>query len=705
MRFSLVVTMLISLAGSARADYQLFYVNGKAGVRDLEGNVVIPAAFDALGWSDGSFSVVNSVTGYRSDGRWGLINLKKELITKAQYENLTSGGGDRVVASRWINPYSKKFGCLDLHGTETVPFRYESVQILGLRAVVCVRNGPRYEYGVIDLDDHSIVKAAYRDVRAIGSLRFAVQDFNLKTALYSDEGARLTEFNIDSISSFHKGIALLYEDLKVGAINRSGDVIVQPAYRKIEIGDDGRIRALSYPVWKEFDSTNKEVRRVVADSLLADDGGYIVSIAGMKGTLNRELKPVIGIRYSRLSAAQSNLRTAYRNGKAGIIRSNGTVVIPFEYDSIYLQGDLLRALQVRGGLNQWSVYDTFGIRKTEKTYDYLGAYNGRYFTALRNGFWGAVDRTGREILDCVYDSIIGSCYEMTAVRFKGLYGIIDRTEKWIVTPHSYPLSLASDDVYMERNDTILFVKDIRGQIIYFTTNPLSVVHDGFREVTADGNVKFVSWQGISRYEAAPPSAISTERIFEESEGMRGIQRDGRYGFIDRRGRLRIANRYEDIGKFSEGFAPVKILGKWGFVNMEDNVVINPNYERVTEFSHGISVAVRGGKYGVIARDGSILLPFRYDSIQIIDERLALVAKGKRGLAALSGHVLIEPRFDVLRVVKDNRVMVSDGKLWGVLTEDGLPVIPMMYSALCYNPETDHFLGREESGWVTVSGSE
>src|SRR5688572_27914774 len=112
MRLTLVVILLMLVAGPVLADYQLFYENGKAGVRDQDGNVLIPAAFDALGWSDGSFSVVNSVTGYRSEGRWGLINLKKELITTVHYENLTSGGGDRVVATHWINPYTKKFGCL-----------------------------------------------------------------------------------------------------------------------------------------------------------------------------------------------------------------------------------------------------------------------------------------------------------------------------------------------------------------------------------------------------------------------------------------------------------------------------------------------------------------------------------------------------------------------------------------------------------------
>src|SRR5690349_16252886 len=107
---------------NASAEYLVFYENGKAGVRDDAGKVIIPASFDALGWTDGSFSVINQVTGFRQKGKWGLINLKKEFITKAEFESVTSTGGDRVVASRQINPYTIKYGCVDLTGKITVPF-------------------------------------------------------------------------------------------------------------------------------------------------------------------------------------------------------------------------------------------------------------------------------------------------------------------------------------------------------------------------------------------------------------------------------------------------------------------------------------------------------------------------------------------------------------------------------------------------------
>ena len=56
-------------------DYERFIENGKVGVKDNTGLIVVPASFDALGWSDGNFSVIGQITGYRQQGQWGLLNL------------------------------------------------------------------------------------------------------------------------------------------------------------------------------------------------------------------------------------------------------------------------------------------------------------------------------------------------------------------------------------------------------------------------------------------------------------------------------------------------------------------------------------------------------------------------------------------------------------------------------------------------------
>ncbi|MDZ7649430.1 MAG: hypothetical protein U5K54_21025 [Cytophagales bacterium] len=84
--------------------FLIFEENGKVGIKNQKGDVLVPAAFEALGWSDGSFSVIGDVTGYRLNNHWGILNLKKEFITQATYESLVYAGAEYVIARKKINP-------------------------------------------------------------------------------------------------------------------------------------------------------------------------------------------------------------------------------------------------------------------------------------------------------------------------------------------------------------------------------------------------------------------------------------------------------------------------------------------------------------------------------------------------------------------------------------------------------------------------
>ncbi len=613
MRAIFILLVAVGAYSQSFAEYLVFYENGKAGVRDDAGKVIIPASFDALGWADGSFSVINQVTGFRQKNKWGLINLKKEFITKAEYETVTSRGGDRVIASKYINPYTIKFGCLDLSGKVTVPFLYDGLQIHGLRAIVFVKNGPKYEHGLIDLNDKSILPVRYRDIRPIGSLRFAIQNFERKTALYSEEGIQLTDFSIDSISSFHKGNAIIYQNFQQGLIDREGTIVVAPTWRELRTSES-LIEGRSPDTWKIVDTSNKEIKSIEADDLIIDEDRYLITRAGKYGAVDENLDIRIPVSYDHMNRFSNNLSVARKENKYGLISTSHRQVFPFEFDSLVMENNFVRAMKRSQGQPQWMVYDTFNVIKSQRYYDLMHAFNGQFFPVMNRGYWGAVDRYGKEILGCVYDSIISFKYDAIHVKFKGLYGIIGTDERWKLLPQSNRITLVDSELYLEQQDTIHFLKNIHGEVIYFTSNPVKIMNGYLEEVSKDGSVRNVSLSGISSTVVAPPRIDQTEEVYEESEGYRGIRRNGQYGFIDSRGRLRIANRYEGIGKFREGLAPVMILGKWGYVNTEDRVAINPNFEVAGDFRNGLAIVRRNGRTGAISREGQYIIPLRYDSI-------------------------------------------------------------------------------------------
>src|SRR5258708_6443828 len=240
-RWVIILLLLLTTVQLVAGPFVRFEEKGKIGLKDENGKVLLPAAFEALGWSDGNFSVIGQITGYKLKDQWGIINLQKQFVTPALYESLTYPGGDRLVASLKTNPFTVKYGCLDLNGKLAVPFQYDGIKITGLRAVVFVKNGPIFEYGLIDLNDKGVIPVRYHQVVPIGTLRYAVENAAFKTALFSEQGEQLTGFVIDSISTFQKGLAVIYQNYAQGIIDREGEIRIKPVYREVKIRDEGMI--------------------------------------------------------------------------------------------------------------------------------------------------------------------------------------------------------------------------------------------------------------------------------------------------------------------------------------------------------------------------------------------------------------------------------------------------------------------------------
>ncbi len=106
--------------------------------------------------------------------------------------------------------------------------------------------------------------------------------------------------------------------------------------------------------------------------------------------------------------------------------------------------------------------------------------------------------------------------------------------------------------YLQKQPENNFIKSYSGEILYFTPYSIKFSNESFAEFLPDGTEKTISYDGeILRRTNLPENA---EVIFTESEGLQGIKKDNRYGFVDALGRLRIANRYDSIGNFHEGLA-------------------------------------------------------------------------------------------------------------------------------------------------------
>jgi len=698
MKFFLLACLLASTLSGYADSFQVFEENGKMGIKNQEGKVVLPATFEALGWSDGSFSVIGNVTGYRQNNHWGILNLKKEFITKAEFENLIYGGGDYVVARKKINPAQRKAGCLNLRGEIQIPFIYDDIQLHGLRAIVINLSNGRYQYGLADLQNKIIIPANYSRITPLGTLRYAVQNDSEKIALFSEDGRAITTFTIDSISMFQNGKAFFYINTNKGLLDREGNVLAEANYQNVKIEDE-RVFVLPHHQWVVLDAGNKTLQNFMAEDVIASTPERnIYQYSNFFGLMDATWAITLPAQYQRLISIQDEFYLAKKNDKTGIITSDNKSIIPFKYDSIVIEYPFVRTLSHSG----WQLTDIQKTFTSFKTYTQIGPLQSGLFPAKSNHYWGALNTLGDEPIHCVYDSVLEISSKHVIVKFKGNYGIVSHREEWLVAPQPHLLKLVNDSTYLQVESNNQFLKAFDGNVIYFTDNKISFSKDLFTEYLPDGTIKRLNYKGQLQSRIEPPQIDKVEAVFEEHEGLRGVKRDGKYGFIDQRGRLRIANRYDGIGNFSEGMAAIKLIGKWGFINTKDQIIINPNYNAVEQFQNGLCIVTRNSKTGVIDPQGKFILSLEYDSIARASAKFRLYKNGLTGLADATGKILIEPRFSQLEVLPNGTVKVMHAEKTGVISAEGLSIIPIIYDALYYYPEKNRYLALQKAAWKALN---
>lgn len=690
----LCVCLLMTIAAFAKT-YQTFEENGKVGMKDDSGNVILPPSFEALGWSDGNFSVAGEVTGYRLNGSWGIINLKKEFISKAEYESLVYSGGDCIVARKKINPVVRKTGCINLKGEIKVPFIYDGITVQGLRAIVFNLSGARYYYGLTDLENRILIPVTYKNIQPLGTLRFAVENSENKIALFGDLGNPITEFAIDSISLFYKGFAIVYQNHLQGLIDRDGQVKLEIKYNSINIDKEGKVLAQHPNEWFLINGKNETTKQLIADEVKPISGkNFIVRKGKVSGIVDGDLKTVLPTKYERLAEIESGKYYAKQNGKMGVISEKGENIVSFSFDSLISERDYYRAYDKNFG---WQLLSKIGKKLTEKYYQKLLPSNHLGFPVVSKDFSGLINFEGHEFIHCVFDSVATPVGGLMVVKFKNQFGIIDINEDWRIAPQQYPLQVINQQRYFQKQPGNYFIKSFDGQIIYFTPYPIVFNRENFVEFLPDGTERTNSYDGEFIHRTEMPSGVDT--IFPEHEGLRGIKKDGRYGFVDNQGRLRIANRYDSIGEFHEGLASIKLIGMWGFANTDDQIVINPNYDSSSFFLNGLAVVSRNKKFGVINKSGNAILALRYDYIRrLTNGKFLLVSSSQQGLADEKGNVLVEPRFSSLREVGNGFLVANNGEKWGAMTDQGLSVIPMIYDQLKYVASEKLFLAEKKSTW-------
>lgn len=101
----------------------------------------------------------------------------------------------------------------------------------------------------------------------------------------------------------------------------------------------------------------------------------------------------------------------------------------------------------------------------------------------------------------------------------------------------------------------------------------------------------------------PPNLGGYNYVGYLEEGLAPVEKNGKYGFIDKTGKLMIALRYDGARGFEEGLAAVQQNDKWGFIDRTGKIVIAPQYDDAFGFSEGLANVQQNGEFFSINKQG------------------------------------------------------------------------------------------------------
>ena len=333
---------------------------------------------------------------------------------------------------------------------------------------------------------------------------------------YSLEGLAKASVNYDYIDNFHEGLARVVKGSKYGFIDKMGNEVIPCDFDVIEEED------VDYDFHDGFALVHK------------GEKAYYINKEGQKAfQLNN---------YDNLSAFSNGYAAVYKNGKLGYIDTKGNEVIACSLNgygygfseglAAVMKGDKVGYIDTKGNVVVPFQYEIIDLGEPGQFAEGLAA-------VCKNERFGYIDKSGNEVVPCKYSIAFDFRDGRALVRKDDKYGYIDKSGKEVI-----PCSFDEAEFFSE----------------------------GFAAVSKDGKYYVIDKNGKEVFSLSAYDTGFGSPIFEEGLApvFRKIGDSHVCGFVDTSGKEVIPCVYTNWPSFSEGLAVVEKDGVYGFVDKKGN---------------------------------------------------------------------------------------------------------------------------------------
>ena len=393
---------------------------------------------------------VSSLTTYMSayeNGKWGVIDNKGNIVINLSYDEMIlipNKNEDIFICTYDVNYDNEtyKTKVIDSQGNDILT-QYENVEPLQ------------------NTDDSTIW---YED----NVLKYTKD--GKKGLVNSSTGRIIIDPNYLEISSisntYENGYIVRNDQNKLGLIGVDKTKILDEKYDDIKrITDNKYYVVVENGETKVINSSEETIFNSGFDSIEGiESDNFIIIRNGLYGILDKTGNEVIPAEYQNIKFANSGNFIAQRDGKYGIIGKDNVTKIDFNYENIsyikeadFFEADksdyttdiidtnfntvlsniIISELNVEDGylrVREGEDYKFYNFKFEEKSNKEILATN-TLFLVKENGKYGYENKNGERIVDCIYDDAkeqneFGFC----AVNKEGLWGVLGSDGTIIVEP-------------------------------------------------------------------------------------------------------------------------------------------------------------------------------------------------------------------------------------------------------------------------------
>jgi putative cell wall-binding protein len=530
-------------------------------------------------------------------------------VVKPIYERLDMPYNDDMSFIVYKVIGKESYGFMDLNGKIKTKAEYEEIRRLGdIKRLFIKKNG---KWGMMDYTGKILLQPIY-DIEITS---YYTSDSLIpirkdgKTAIVDINGKIVVNFvKCQELSEPYEGLVAFMDDKgKCGFVNTSGKVVIPAQYQWVGDFSEGLAPVYINKAYGYIDKTGKVVIPAQYHTVSNFQGGLAtvsriydeISYERHSAVIDKQGKIVIPFskKYNYISrfneyglAAFMIKRGEYSDAYIGFVDKNGKEIIPKQAE-----------LESPGGLD-------FYVDDFNK--------DGLIVMGSNRSGWAVYHYTGKKILD---ESIAAA---KSGMRFEKCYGeIIDgglavySTGQWylidlegnLVSKESYSriaVNVGGEiQVTADRNGLEYWgIADYKFNIKYPT-----ISREIVQKITPKVYVSYIDGYQFTdeKGNELDPNkmyaGLAYTGIGENLYGVELMNRDGGgYSFVDlNTGKLTPVGKYEYIKGFSKGLAPVCIKGKWGYIDKNGKMVIPTIFDEVEAASKTLLPVKLNGKWGLI----------------------------------------------------------------------------------------------------------